>query len=121
MNRRRKWAAAALVCTLLLSAGAAAQPATDPEVPDGATVQVTGPVTLVGDQGERLRVPAGYYFTNGAYEKVDAEMVRLQDLGTRLTAENKSLRKLATEGPGWGTVGLIAAAVAAGFAAGWAL
>jgi len=73
------------------------------------------PAETAGDLVCR-QIPAGRYLDEPAWIIREAELVRLQTAETRLTAENKSLRK-ATEGwqPGWRT---LAVTLATGFAGG---
>lgn len=52
-----------------------------------------------------VRLSEGYYFDEPTYDRLDAEVKRLQDAETRLRAENDSLRKSAQAWqPGWLTV-----------------
>lgn len=61
--------------------------------------------TLVKDNGERYRLPPGRFFDEGTFQELDQELTRLQNLDTRLQAENDSLREsLDAWRPGWLTV-----------------
>jgi hypothetical protein len=67
------------------------------------------------DGGTDLRLEPGYYLPEPTWVAVDVEMKRLQDVETRLTAENTYMRE---QGPGWGTLGIVAGALVVGMAAG---
>lgn len=110
MIRRSILALVVAVC-VILPATAAAEPV--PQV-----IEVPVPITLKADTGEEMRVPPGYYVPAPLWTAIDDEMKRLETTETRLTAENKSLRASADEGPGWGTVLTVVGAIAAGIAAG---
>lgn len=86
------------------------------EEPCAATpCRIKTPSTLKTDGGSELRLPAGVYVVSAVqWAALDAETRRLQEQETRLAAENASLKN---DGPGLGTLGLIAAAFAAGVAA----
>lgn len=74
------------------------------------------PSSVKTDGGTDLRLPPGYFLDEPAWGKLDAETRRLQETETRLTAENRSLRKSAREVSfGWKT---LSAALVLGFAAG---
>lgn len=120
--------AAALLASLLSAGGAAAQPVApspeppqaEPDVPpavDGPA-HLHGPSTVTLDSGTRVRLPAGYFLPESYWDTLDLEVRRLQDTETRLTAENASLRSSESTW-GWGTVGLVAGALAAGIVGGW--
>lgn len=111
MNRKTLVLAVVLVVSLL-SASTTAEPL--PEV-----TPITESVTIRADSGAELRVPPGMYVPTPAWLALDAELKRAQDAETRLAAENKSLRTSAAEsGPGWGTVWIVAGALAAGIIGG---
>lgn len=74
---------------------------------------------VMTDGGADLRLPPGYYLDEPNWNKLDAEVRRLQDAETRLTAENQSFRaSLGTWQPGWKT---LLGAVILGGAGGWYL
>jgi hypothetical protein len=109
---KNKFTCSVIVALVILLAGnAIAEPVL-------SVIKVPVPITLKADTGEEMRVDPGYYVVEPIWNKLDEEMRRLQDAETRLAAENKSLRKSASEGPGWGTAAWIGGALAAGFAAG---
>src|SRR5574342_482848 len=114
-RNRLACSAAAAAVALLVAASAAAEPAV---VPEDTPVQVhfSRRSEIRTEKGTELRLPPGYFFNEMAYDSVDLEMKRLQNAETRLTAENNSLRE--SDGPGWGTVWLVAGALALGVAAG---
>ncbi len=69
------------------------------------------------DGGSDLRLPPGRFLTEPVWSKFDAEIRRLQNAETNLTAQNKSLQAaLGGWQPGWWT--LLTMACGAG-AAGW--
>lgn len=47
---------------------------------------------VVTDGGSKLELPPGYFYDEALHAALDVEVKRLQDVETRLTAENKSLR-----------------------------
>ena len=71
-------------------------------------LKLTSPMTLARDDGRTRRLPVGRFVDEPSWSLLDAEMKRLQDTETRLTAENTSLRK-STSGwqPGWKTLGSV--------------
>lgn len=61
--------------------------------------------------------PLSHVLTNESWEKLDAELRRLQEQGTRLQAENESFRKSAEAwSPGWVTIFSV---LAVGATLGW--
>ena len=71
------------------------------------------PSTVETQRGSKLALPPGYFLDEEAWRKRDEEMRRLQEMETRLKAENNSLRKSADDYP-WlatGAVGLFGVAV----------
>jgi hypothetical protein len=70
--------------------------------------------TIITDRASVVRVPPGRYIPEPLFQKHDADMRRLQDAETRLTAENTELKKPAPRGWSW-VVGF-AAGIAAGAA-----
>lgn len=129
---RRRTAAAAVLGALLAAAPSAADPASVPTPTadsafDPAIVAVTPdlskPVQLLSDSvvktdgGSVLHLPPGRYYRENVWAALDAELRRLQDAETSLTAQNASLRNsLNSWQPGWWT--LLTVACGAG-AAGW--
>ena len=75
-----------------------AQPAPDEPLPMPTTHLFlrTGPGVLHGPDGKDYVVPQeSRILTRERWSELDAEMMRLQEVETRITAENKSLRKSA--------------------------
>jgi hypothetical protein len=68
-----------------------------------------------------VELPPGYYFSEGAYNTLDAEVKRLQDAETRLGAENESLRKSAESGSWKGYAITFGLGIVAGAVGVWAL
>jgi hypothetical protein len=96
---------------LLLSISAAA----DTPLPNQTdTLHFKSPSRIVTDGGTDLRLPPGYFLPEPVWKTIDLEFRRLQEQETRLTAENQSMRKSLDEGPGWGTVALIAGTLLVG-------
>lgn len=106
MSKRRLAAACVLSVTLLAGARVAAEP-----------IHLQTPSEVNTDGGSTIRLPAGYFLDEELWAKLDLEVKRLQDAETRLRAENESLT--ASGAWGWGTVALVATALAAGAAGGW--
>lgn len=106
MSARR--AAAALVAVLVICAPSLAHG--DDARPDGVHL-LPRPDTEISTGFGVIRMPNGfeYFVPQGshivqpeAYDSLDREMRRLQELETRLTAENNSLRETASGWqPGW--------------------
>lgn len=70
------------------------------------------PATLITASGEVVPLPAGVFLTTAAFEKLNVEVVRLQDAETRLRAENASLRdSLGDSKSTWLAIGGVALAV----------
>jgi hypothetical protein len=133
----RRLAVVATVLLLAYSRLADAEPAPIPEiVPTGTISPVDDqpdPIgkTLVQTEIERwlcapavpvercLRLPAGRFIDEDSWQRMDRETRRLQEVETRITAENKSYEKTARSWqPGWKVltatfvVGLVAGAYA---------
>lgn len=108
---------AAVVLLLCIASGVAADPAPAPAptVVDKPT-QLLSPSTITTDGGSVLRAPPGRFVPEPAWSELDTEMKRLQDVETRLTAENNSFRATAASWqPGWYTLlGTLATGIAAG-------
>lgn len=111
----RRLALACGLVVLFASSRAVAEPDARPEV-----IPVTESVILKADSGAELRVPPGYYVPTTAWNALDAALKAAQDAETRLKAENTSLREAARDDAprGWGTVLLVAGALAAGILGG---
>lgn len=126
MNRPRIIAILVAVAVLSTAPVAAdpmpdsAVPAPDagtPDAPPGTTyLHVRSGAHLTTDGGSDLTVPPGYYLDEASWDRVDAEMRRLQDAETRLAAENDVFRKDSASGLGWGTLLVAGLAVLAGAA-----
>lgn len=124
MKRR----AAALTVAIALAAHAAygdptppapapTAPAAPPAPPAASRWHVAAPWTLTLSSGTAFTMPPAYILPDKSWNDLDAEMKRLQDEDTRLTAENKSLEtSLSSWQPGWKT---FAIAVLGGVALGW--
>lgn len=82
-------------------------------------IHVTVPSTLTTDSGTELHLPPIYLMSEPQWEHLDAEVKRLQDAETRLTAENKVLQS-SDSGPSIGWKMLISATVV-GIAVGYYL
>lgn len=69
---------------------------------------------VVGDA--RVTIPVGAHVLDApSWDLLDAEMRRLQELETRITAENRSLRETASSWqPGWRTMAITLAVGLAG-------
>lgn len=72
----------------------------------GETYHLKSPSTVETDKGSRVRLPPGYFLDEQSWQERDAELKRLQEQETRLKAENKSLRKSASEYP-WVATGAV--------------
>lgn len=82
----------------------------------------TGDGELRGPDGKSYRIPAeSRILQREAWSELDAEMMRLQEAETRLTAENKSLRESADSVP-WLPIAIgVGLGVIAGFYGGYRL
>jgi hypothetical protein len=105
---RNRFALAAALGIALLSPGAAAA-----DVPD----RNLSPMHCLTDGGTVLELEPGVHVPEVSWEKLDAEIRRLQEAETRLTAERDSYRKSAS-GRTWTLRGIVAGAFAAGIVAG---
>lgn len=92
----------AVAALVMLSAPASAETL---HLLEGAKCTTTG--------GVELALPPSYIVEESVWDRLDAEMRRLQDAETRLGAENESLRKSAEHPWAWA-----ASAFAAGIALG---
>ena len=119
-------AATVAALVVLLSASAAAGPApTSDQKPvaeaevDQRPIRVKSPSTLRTDGGSEVRLPAGVLILwPETWETLDTEVSRLQAAETRLTAENRVLRKAVSDGgSGWGTVVVVVGVLLAGIGA----
>lgn len=125
----RRLAATAAVLALLLPAGAAAEPASDPAADErpvveprpGELLHLRSPALAETEGGSLIRLPPGYFLAEPTWDVLDAEVRRLQDAETRLGAENASLRASASAGAPWGrgTLAAVLGALAAGAAGGY--
>lgn len=120
LTLRRAAFAAAVVATCLASAGAAADPAPPvaADAPPGTIyLHLVGGGHLTTPGGADLNLPPGYYLDEGSWLRLDAEVRRLQDQETRLTAEVASFTHSASgwRPPWW----LLASAALVGAVAGY--
>lgn len=118
MRHRVKYAVALAV--LLASSEADA----DATAPPPVILRLPAPRTLCrpsdleGTAAICREVPPGRYYDEASWTKIDAELRRLQEVETRITAENASLRESAQGWqPGWRVLGI---ALASGFVGGLA-
>lgn len=110
---RLKAAASAIVLALVvLTARAAADPT---PVEQDPPIHFVHGVHVLTPGGADLTLPPGYYLSEPAYDKVDAEVRRLQDAETRLTAENGALKHDVERGSSWWVVaaGIVSAGLGA--------
>lgn len=106
MLARRK-AALAMVIAVSLDARALA---------DDEIVHLKSGIAGTTPKGVELTLPPGYFIPDEVFGKLDVEMKRLQDVETRLKAENASFRASAKDWqPAWWALG---AALVTGFSAG---
>lgn len=133
MSPRSKLALASALAVTLLGVEAAGEPiGAAPTLEASPVENAPPPPVVIGgagylrlrswshvqtDGGSDLRVPPGYFMDEENYNKLDLEVRRLQELETRLTAENRSLRESVSGWqPGWKTLALtLAVGVVAGF------
>lgn len=104
---------------LALTTRAAADPSTYVPCPDDTCyLHIVSNSSLYTDTSDdvQLRLPPGWFVDEGTWGRMDAEQKRLQDVETRLSAENRTLRT-ALDGwqPGWMT---LSTALVVGLAAG---
>jgi hypothetical protein len=64
--------------------------------------------TVTTDGGSTRRLPAGYFLNEEQWRERDEKLKAAEEARTRLTAENQSLRKSATEYP-WAATALVGA------------
>ena len=84
-----------------------------------AYMHLADPSVLTTHAGTILQLPPGYWMDEPTHKVEDDKRKAEQDLDTRLTAENKSLRAAAASWqPGWKT---LASAIISGVALGWYL
>lgn len=112
MRNRRLALALGLVVTL------AARDAHGEPPDDEAIVHLQSPSAVTTDGGTSLRLPPGYFLDESTWHTRDAEMRRLQELETRLKAENASLRASANK-PSWWIVAGVALGAAVGAGGYW--
>lgn len=102
-----RFAAAVAACALLLlGTRAAADPGPTAEpVVETETLHLTGGGTVDTPGGSHLILPPGYYVPEPEWDTLDAEVRRLQDQETRLTAERDEALRIARDSgggfPGW--------------------
>ena len=100
----RRVAVSVVVALAVMTRVADADP-TDPPAP--VNLHIRSPSYLVTDGGSDLRLPPGYFLDEPTRDRLDAEMRRLQELETRLTAENATLSKgVSGWQPGWVSIAL---------------
>ncbi len=110
-RRRHRLELAVIAIVLTISARVAAG---DPTVR-----HVLAPAVCSTEKTPRFDLPPGYFYDETTSQVLDAEIRRLQDAETRLTAENKSLRASASGLPiSWGVAVAVASAIGVGFAIG---
>lgn len=85
MTPRRVLAALVVIVALAWPARASAD--------GGEVLRLESPSTVVTDGGTELRLPPGYFVPDVTWQRLDAEVVRLQNTETRLEAENRTLRE----------------------------
>lgn len=76
---------------------AAALLAPRPAGGESTFVHVKSPSEVRTDKGGSARLPPGYFLDEATWERLDAEVRRLQGVETRIVAENASLRASARE------------------------
>lgn len=74
----------------------------------GDIYHIKSPSTLKTEKGSELKLPPGYFLDEKTWQERDLELKQKQESETRLKAENKSLRKSATEYP-WLATGFVGA------------
>lgn len=83
---------------------------------DDEIVHLKSGIAGTTPKGVELTLPPGYFIPDEVFGKLDVEMKRLQDVETRLKAENASFRASAKDWqPAWWALG---AALVTGFSAG---
>ncbi len=109
---------AVVVVTLAALASRAAadpQPAPPPDL--SHYVHLESRFHYKTDGGSEGDLPPGFFLDEPTWAKVDTDVKAMQDLQTRLLAENASMKKtLAGWQPGWWTLG---AALVSGVLLGW--
>ena len=131
VGRRQKLAVLVAVGVIGWTATSAADPAppTDPATEPATPAAMAMPtphlhlgsgdgILIAPDGTTRITIPKGSHVLDGpSWDKLDAEVSRLQAAETSLTAENKVL-KSSVEGwqPGWK---MLAGALVVGLGAGW--
>lgn len=95
MSSRLLLGLAAACAVLLLASQAAAEPVLPGEAPAQTYYRVRKPSTLHTLGGLVVPLPPVYILGEPEWERLDAEVRRLQDAETRLEAENTSLRETA--------------------------
>lgn len=119
MTKLRKGSiAAAGVLALLLSARAAADPASPAPAAQKPPVHLLSPSTVKTDGGSELRLPPSYCLDEPAWDRLGLEVKSLQTDKVRLRAENESLKKSAG-GSSWFGWKSVTSALLLGLAAGY--
>ena len=107
MISRRTAVAVAVLVALSLPASAAAEP-----------FRLHTAAQCVTEGGSDVELPPGIHLSEPDWEKIDAEIARLQEAETRLTAENAKAKELSSPDTSWWLLGLaFSAGIAAGVAA----
>ncbi len=97
--RNRRYVLYAALATVLAAREANGEP----------IYHLKSPSTLKTEKGNELRLPPGYFLDEQTWQDRDLEMKRLQELETRLRAENLSFRKSANEDYPWLATGVVGA------------
>lgn len=120
MTARRATAAVAALAVLLAARTASGGPLGDlPELPPSDHMRLTSGEGLLKLGGREIVIPMGsHILTPPAWDKLDVEMRRLQELEVRLVAENDFMKhKVSGWQPGWRllSVTLLVGVVAGGY------
>lgn len=84
-----------LLAALLLPCLPSYADSTSPEE-TSSPIRIKTPFRVISQGGTDLQLPPGYILNEPQWDKLDAEIHRLQTSETRLEAENKSLKDSAT-------------------------
>lgn len=89
---------------------------------DATCLHHRAPAKLLTGDGSTYDLPPGYTVPEDRFSALDRELRRLQEVETRVTAENKSLRKSAKSVVRWPAIGVaVVAGLLVGVAVGSAL
>ncbi len=89
----------------------------DPPTP--TTLHIVKGAQCTTDGGTNLRLDPGYYVPDVTWRSMDAEVMRLQESETRLSAENAHLRTdVKPDVFSWKTATIVAGALIVGMSAG---